>query len=73
MQEEDRAESCDPTMERELKPRLDGPDENAHFTPPINFFILHSTYNNNTHQKVASTLGVSISVSYIGERKQGVV
>jgi hypothetical protein len=73
MQEEDRVESCDPTMERELKPRLDGPDENARFTPPINFFILHSTCNNNTHQKVASTLGVSISVSYIGERKQGVV
>jgi hypothetical protein len=25
------------------------PDENAHFTPPFNFFILHSTCNNNKY------------------------
>jgi hypothetical protein len=44
--DEDRAESCDPSPKHEPKPQLDGLDENAHFTPPINFFILHSTCNN---------------------------
>jgi hypothetical protein len=39
--DEDRVESCDPSSKHE-------PDENARFTPPINFFILHSTCNNNT-------------------------
>jgi hypothetical protein len=53
--------------------RLDGPNENARFTPPINFFILHSTCNNNTQQQVPSSLGVSISVSWMGGRKQRVV
>jgi hypothetical protein len=54
-----------------LKPQLDGSDENARFTPPINFFILHNTCNNNTQQQVPSTLGVSVSPA--GGRKQGVV
>jgi hypothetical protein len=66
-------ESCDPPPERELEPRLDRSDENAHFTPPINFFILHDTCNNNTQQQVPSTLGVSVSISQMGGRKQGVV
>jgi hypothetical protein len=43
MKDKDRVESCDPSLEREPEPRLDRLDENAHFTPPINFFILHST------------------------------
>jgi hypothetical protein len=43
MKDKDRAESCDPSPEREPEPRLDRLDENAHFIPPINFFILHST------------------------------
>jgi hypothetical protein len=68
--DKDRAESCDPSSEREPGPRLDGPDENASFTSPINFFILNSTCNNNTKQQVPSTLGVSISVSLTGGRKQ---
>jgi hypothetical protein len=72
MKDEDRVESCDPLPERELEPRLDGPDVNTRFTPPIHFFILHSTCNNNT-QQVPSTLGVSISVSRTGGRKQGAV
>jgi hypothetical protein len=46
--DEDHAESCDPSLEHEPEPRLEGPNENAHFTPPINFFILHSTCKNNT-------------------------
>jgi hypothetical protein len=46
--DEDHVESCDPLPERDLEPRLDGPDENARFTPPIHFFILHSTCNYNT-------------------------
>jgi hypothetical protein len=71
--DEDRAKSYDPSPERELEPRLDGPDENAHVTPPINFFILHNTCNNNKQQQVPSTLGVSVSVSRMGGRKQGVV
>jgi hypothetical protein len=70
--EEDRAESCDPSPECEPYPRLDGSDENACFTPPINFFILYSTCNNNIEQ-VPGTLGVSISVSRMGGRKQRVV
>jgi hypothetical protein len=37
MKDEDHAESCDPSPERELEPQLDRPDENACFTPPINF------------------------------------
>jgi hypothetical protein len=72
-EDEDRAESCDPPLEHELEPQLDGPDENARFTPHINFFILHSTCNNNIEQQVPSTLGVSVSVSRTGKRKQGVV
>jgi hypothetical protein len=48
MKDGDRAESCDPSPEREPEPRPNGSDENARFTPPINFFILHSTCNNNT-------------------------
>jgi hypothetical protein len=71
--DEDRAESCDPSPEREQEPRLDGLDENARFTPPINFFILHSTCNNNTQQEVPITLGVRFSVSRMGGRKQSVV
>jgi hypothetical protein len=73
MKDEDRVESCDPPPERELEPRLDGSDENTRFTPPINFFILHDTCNNNTQQQVPSTLGVSVSISQMGGRKQGVV
>jgi hypothetical protein len=73
MKDEDHVESCDPSPERETEPRLDGLDMNARFTPPINFFILHSTCNNNTEQQVPSTLCVSISVSQMGGRKQGVV
>jgi hypothetical protein len=61
MKDKDRVESCDPSLEYEPEPWLDGPDENAHFTPPINFFILHSTCNNNTQKQVPSTLGVSVS------------
>jgi hypothetical protein len=48
--DEDHVESCDPSLECEPEPWLDGPDKNARFTPPINFFILHSTCNNNTQQ-----------------------
>jgi hypothetical protein len=73
MKDEDRAESCDPSPEHELEPRLDGPDENAHFTPPINFFILHNTCNNNKQRQVPSNLGVSVSISRTGGRKQRVV
>jgi hypothetical protein len=74
MKDKDRGESCNPlSPEREPEPRLDGPDESAHFTPLNNFFILHSTCNNNTKQEVPSTLGVSISISRMGVRKQGVV
>jgi hypothetical protein len=70
----DHGESCDPlSLECELEPQLDGPDESTHFTPLNNFFILHSTCNNNTQQQVPSTLGVSVSVSRTGGRKQGVV
>jgi hypothetical protein len=65
---EDRVKSCDPSSEHEPGPCLDMLDENARFTPPINFFILHSTCNNNTQQQVPSTLGVSVSQT--GGRKQ---
>jgi hypothetical protein len=67
MKDEDHAESCDPSPECEPEPRLDGPDEKTRFTLPINFFILHSTCNNNT--QVPSTLGVSVSVSRTGGSK----
>jgi hypothetical protein len=73
MKDEDRGESCDPlSPERELEPRLDGPNESARFTP-LNNFILHSTCNNNTQQEVPSTLGVSVSISQMGGRKQKIV
>jgi hypothetical protein len=68
--DEDHVEPCDPSPKREPEPRLDGPDENARFTPPINFFILHSTCNKNTQQQVPSTIGLSISISRTGGRKQ---
>jgi hypothetical protein len=74
MKDEDHGESCDPlSPEHEPEPRLDEPDESARFTPLNNFFILHNTCNNNTQQEVLSTLGVSVSVSRIGGRKQRVV
>jgi hypothetical protein len=71
--DEDRAESCDPSPECEPEPRLDRPDKNACFTPPINFFILHNTCKNNTQQQVPSTLGVIVSFSQMGGRKQRLV
>jgi hypothetical protein len=73
MKEEDCAESCDPSSEREPVPQLDGPDKYTRLTPPMNFFILHSTCNNNTQQELPSTLGVSVSISRMGGRKQRVV
>jgi hypothetical protein len=74
MKDEYRGESCDPlSPEHEPKPRLDGPDESARFTPLNNFFILCNTCNNNTQQEVPSTLGVSVSISQTGGRKQKVV
>jgi hypothetical protein len=70
MKDKDHGKSCDPlSLEREPEPRLDGPDESAHFTPLNNFFILHNTCNNNKQQKVPSTLCVSISISRMGGRK----
>jgi hypothetical protein len=70
MKDEDCGESCDPlSLECEPEPRLDGPDVSAHFTPLNKFFILHNTCNNNTQQEVPTTLGVSVSVSRMGERK----
>jgi hypothetical protein len=70
----DHAKSCDPSPEHEPEPRLEGPDENARFTPPINFFILHNTCNNNnTQQQVPSTLDVSISISRTGGSKISLV
>jgi hypothetical protein len=66
-------ESCDPSPEREPEPWLDGLDENSRFTSPINFFILHNTYNNNTQQQVPNNLGVRVSVGRMGRRKQRVV
>jgi hypothetical protein len=73
MKDEDCVVSCDPSWDHEPEPRLDGSDENTHFTPPINFFILHNTCNNDTQQQVPSTLGVSVSISRTGGRKQRVV
>jgi hypothetical protein len=62
MKDEDHVKSCDPSPEHEPESRLDGLDESTHFTLPINFFILHSTCNNNTQQQqVPSTLGISVS------------
>jgi hypothetical protein len=66
-------ESCDPSPERDPEPQLDGPDENACFTPPMNLFILHNTCNNNTQQQVPNTLGLSVNISQTGGRKQRVV
>jgi hypothetical protein len=72
--DEDCGESCDPlSPDHEPEPWLDGPDESAHFTPLNNFFILHNTCNNNTQREVSSTLGVSVSISRMGGRKQKVV
>jgi hypothetical protein len=72
--DEDHGESCNPlSLECEPELRLDGPDESARFTPLNNFFILHHTCNNNTQQKIPSALGVSVSVSRTGGRKQRVV
>jgi hypothetical protein len=74
IKDEDHGESCDPwSPEHEPEPRLDRLDESARVTPLNNFFILHNTCNNNTQQEVRSTLGVSISVSRTGGRKQRVV
>jgi hypothetical protein len=74
MKDEDRSESCDPlSPEREPEPRLDRPDESARFTPLNNFFNMHNTCNNSTQQEVPSTLGVSVSISRMGGRKQRVV
>jgi hypothetical protein len=72
-EDEDRGESCDPlSPEREPEPQLDGPNESARFTSLNNFFIMHNTCNNSTQQEVPSTLGVSVSVSRTGGRKQKV-
>jgi hypothetical protein len=74
MKDEDHGEACDPlSPEHEPNPWLDGPDESVRFTPLNNFFILHNTCNNNTQQEVPSTLGVSVSISRMGGRKQRVV
>jgi hypothetical protein len=67
--DEERVESCDPSLEHEPEPWLDGPDKSARFTPPIHFFILHNTCNKNRQQEVPSTLGVSISRT--GGRNEG--
>jgi hypothetical protein len=49
--DEDHGESCDMlSLEHELEPRLDRPDESAHVTPLNNFFILHNTCTT-THNK----------------------
>jgi hypothetical protein len=74
MKDEYYGGSCDPlSPEREPEPRLDRPDESARFTPLNNFFILHNISKNNTQQEVPSTLGVSVSISRMGGRKQKVV
>jgi hypothetical protein len=49
MKDEDRVEFYDPSLVHELEPQLDGLDENSHFTPPIKFYILHNTCNNNKY------------------------
>jgi hypothetical protein len=67
--DKDRGESCNPlSPEHEPEPWLDGPNKSARFTP-LNNFILHK----NTQQEVPSTLGVSVSISRMGGRKQKVV
>jgi hypothetical protein len=72
--DEDCDESCDPlSPEHEPEPQLVRLDESARITPLNNFFILYNTCNNNTQQKVPSTLGVSVSVSHMGGRKQKVM
>jgi hypothetical protein len=72
--DEDCGEFCDMlSPESEPEPQLDGPDESGRFTPLNNFFILHNTCNNNTQLEVPSTLGVSVSFSRMGGRKQKVV
>jgi hypothetical protein len=74
MKDKVRGESCNPlSPEREPEPRLDRPDESACFTPLNNFFIMHSTCNDNTQQEVPTTLGLSFSVRRMGGRKQKVV
>jgi hemolysin activation/secretion protein len=74
MKDEDHGESCNPlSLERQPEPRLDGADESARCTPLNNFFILDNTFNNNKQQEVPSALGVSVSVSQMGGRKQKVV
>jgi hypothetical protein len=74
MMDEEHSESCDPlSSEHEPEPRLDGLDESACFTLLNNFFILHNTCNKNTLQEVPSTLGISVSISRMGGRKQKVV
>jgi hypothetical protein len=70
----DCGESCDPlSPEHEPESQPDWPDESTCFTPLNNLFILHNTCNDNIQQEVPSTLGVSISVSRMGGRKQKVV
>jgi hypothetical protein len=72
--DEDHDESCDLlSPEHDPEPRLDGLDESARFTPLNNLFILHSICNNNAQQNVPSTLGVRVSISQMGGRKQKVV
>jgi hypothetical protein len=74
MKDEDSGESCDTMLlEHEPEPQLDGPVESACFTLLNNFFILHNAWNNRTQQEVPSTLGVNVSVSRMGGRKQNVV
>jgi hypothetical protein len=74
MKDKDHGESCNPlSLEREPDPQLDGPDGSACFTPLNNFFIMHSTCNDNTQHDVPSNLGVSFSVRRMGRRKQKVV
>jgi hypothetical protein len=68
MKDEDHAESCDPSPEHEPEPQLDRLDENARFTPPINFFKLHGTCNNNTQQQLPSTLGVALAKQVEGNK-----
>jgi hypothetical protein len=74
MKDEYCDESCDLlSLEHEPESRLDGLDESTRFPPLNNFFLLHNTCNNNTQQEVPSTLGVSVSISRTGGRKQRVV
>jgi hypothetical protein len=72
MKDEDRTELHGLlSLECEPKLWLDGLDENVRFTPPINFFILHNTWHNNTQQQVPSTLGVNVSISRMVEGNKG--